>query len=187
MVIKGDEIRHGNIIYLDALTTSLIDSMSEEMLSEMMLGQLSDGRAAYSPMSAKTYLQQFKTEGDVTFALRLQEDKRFIGAARFPSIAWQARYARINIAVVLDEFFTKTIMQDVMQTMLQFAFWEANLNRVAMHCIEDNALLAETLDAVGFTDEGRLRQHVYRDGQYLDSVVYSLLHREWVGSNEVKG
>lgn len=186
MAIKGDEIRHGQAIYLDALTSSLIESIGEENLSEAMLGQLTDGSTAYSPMSAQTYLQQFKAQGEVVFALRLQEDKRCIGAARLAHITWQAQYARIEFAIVLDEFYTQSILQDVVQTVLQFAFWEANLNRVAVHCIENHELLAETLGAVGFTEEGRLRQHVYRDGQYLDKVVYSMLNREWVESESAE-
>ncbi|MEQ8673232.1 MAG: GNAT family protein [Aggregatilineales bacterium] len=35
------------------------------------------------------------------------------------------------------------------------------------------------LAQTGFTDEGCLRQEVYRNGRYLDKIIFSMLRREW--------
>jgi len=71
------------------------------------------------------------------------------------------------------------MLTDVIQTLLQFAYWEANLNRIAVHCADDNVLLITALEKIGFTLEGRMRQQLYRDGRYIDQVTYSILAREW--------
>jgi len=35
------------------------------------------------------------------------------------------------------------------------------------------------LKALGFTEEGRLRSHVYRQGKRCDSLMLGLLREEW--------
>lgn len=37
------------------------------------------------------------------------------------------------------------------------------------------------LESLGFTQEGRIRKDVYRDGQYRDRILYGLLRDEWYG------
>ena len=39
-------------------------------------------------------------------------------------------------------------------------------------------------EACGFIEEGRLRQHVWSDGTYIDLVYMGILHDEWRG-NEI--
>ena len=176
---KGDEVRHGSRIYLDAISKEVIDSIGDDPLSEKMLVQLNDGTGPITPMTAEQVLQSYKSGGELAFAVRLLTNKTCIGACRLADISWQARHAQLFIGIVSDVHFTGEIVADVLLTILQFAYWEANLNRIYVHCIEDNSLMKEALEQAGFTNEGRLRQEVYRNGRYLDKFIFSILQREW--------
>lgn len=36
------------------------------------------------------------------------------------------------------------------------------------------------LESLGFSEEGRLRKEAFWDGEYRDTIVYSLLREEWM-------
>ena len=177
--IKGDEVRQGKQIYLDALSKNVIDSLRDDPLSEQMLIQLNDGTVPIFPLTMRQVMQSYKDSGELPFALRLQSDNACIGSCRLAEIDWKSRHAQLFIGFVSEAHFTIEILKDVIQTVLQFAYWEANLNRIYLYCIEDNMLLREAVEQAGFTNEGRFRQEVYRHGRYLDKLVFSILHREW--------
>ena len=49
-----------------------------------------------------------------------------------------------------------------------------------MHAINERALRAYR--ACGFVEEGRLCQHAWGDGQYLELVTMGILRRKWEGA-----
>ncbi len=180
-IIKGDEVRHGKHILLDAVSKNLIDSLEDSPLAEEMLRRLNDGTTPISPLTARQVVQSYKSAGELVFAIHLLSDNSCIGSCRLGDINWQARHAQLFIGIVSEADFRLDIFSDVIQTVLQFVYWEANLNRIYVHCIEDNALMRQALEQTGFTNEGRKRQEVFRDGRYLDKIVFSILQREWTG------
>lgn len=181
--VKGDEVRHGKQIYLDALSKATIESLADVALSDAMLAQLSNGNAPLTQTTARQVAQSYKEAGQLPFAVRLRVDKTCVGVCRLDDISWSARHAHLHIGIVDEAHFTVDMLADVIQTVLQFTYWEANLNRVQVACIEDNAPLCDALVQTGFTDEGRLRQEVYRNGRYRDKIVFSILRREWSPTN----
>ncbi len=178
-MVKGDEVRHGTYIYLDAISKEIIDSLGDAPLSEALLYSLNDGSIPFFPTTAKQVAQLAKAADGLAFTVRLCTDKKCVGVCRFGDISWQSRHARLHISILEESYFAVDILADTIQTMLQFAYWEANLNRIYVYCIEDTRLLRQALEQVGFTNEGRLRQEVYRDKRYLDKLIYGILCREW--------
>lgn len=185
-LIKGDEVRHGKQVYLDTLSKQLIDEFADTPLSEKMLIQLNDGSVPIFPMTAKQVMESYKSSGEILFALRLIGAETCIGSCRLADIDWQVRRAQLFIGIVDERYFTLEILTDVIQTVLQFVYWEANLNRIAVHCVADHVLMQTALEQVGFTNEGRFRQEAYRNGRYLDKIIYSILQREWSATNDTE-
>ena len=87
------------------------------------------------------------------------------------------------MGIVDETYYTSEMLGDVLQTVLQFVYWEANLNRIYVYCASDNSVLLDTLDHSPFTHEGQLRHEIYRNGDYLDRHIYSILQREWEGNS----
>jgi RimJ/RimL family protein N-acetyltransferase len=54
-----------------------------------------------------------------------------------------------------------------------------NLHRVWLHVYEFNPRAVRVYEKVGFRHEGRLRQAIFHDGRYWDTLVMGLLHAEW--------
>ncbi len=65
--------------------------------------------------------------------------------------------------------------------MLDFAFSTVGLHRVQAACGPDNAPSRALLERLGFQCEGRMRDHVFTNGAWRDSLLYALLEDEWRG------
>lgn len=177
--IRGDEIRHGQHIYLDTTSQAIMDSFSDAPLPEALHLHLSDGRVAFRVSTAKAIAGEIKNSDGMVFALCLQETKQCIGLSRLAEIDWKSRRAELSVHLLDEAYLTAEMVTDSICTTLQYAYWEANLNRIGLQCVDNNVLIREAVTAIGFTEEGKLRQQAYRNGQYLDIVKYSILAREF--------
>ncbi|WP_438434766.1 GNAT family N-acetyltransferase [Gorillibacterium sp. sgz500922] len=66
--------------------------------------------------------------------------------------------------------------------LMRFAFEELGLHRLYATCRPENAASARVLEKLGLQREGHLREHRFAKGRYHDSLLYSMLDREWSGS-----
>ena len=54
-----------------------------------------------------------------------------------------------------------------------------NLHRVFLTVFSYNTAAIAMYEKLGFTREGAYREHLQRDGQRFDRVVYGILREEW--------
>jgi RimJ/RimL family protein N-acetyltransferase len=64
---------------------------------------------------------------------------------------------------------------------LRFAFETLDLHRVSAAIGPENLASIAVVKRLGFTYEGRIRHHVFTNGDWRDSLLYSLLADEWAG------
>jgi RimJ/RimL family protein N-acetyltransferase len=67
-----------------------------------------------------------------------------------------------------------------MRLMLQHGFDTLNLNRIFLRVYSNNLRAIRCYEKAGFVQEGCMRQAHYQDGNYLDILLMSVLHSEWV-------
>ncbi|MER6589478.1 MULTISPECIES: GNAT family N-acetyltransferase [Micromonospora] len=63
--------------------------------------------------------------------------------------------------------------------MLDFGFNTLRLHRIQAACGPDNHASQRLLARLAFTPEGRIRDHVFTNGAWRDSLLYSILDHEW--------
>jgi RimJ/RimL family protein N-acetyltransferase len=63
--------------------------------------------------------------------------------------------------------------------LVEYAFAERNLRKLVANARADNEPSRGTLEKLGFTEEGRQREHYFLDGEYVDRVIYGLFAHEW--------
>ena len=64
------------------------------------------------------------------------------------------------------------------QLMLAFGFGELGLHRIQAACGPNNHASQDLLSRLGFEYEGRMRDHVFTNGAWRDSLLYALLEGE---------
>ena len=60
------------------------------------------------------------------------------------------------------------------------------MNRVWLKVYEDNERGRRAYERVGFRQEGVLREDVWREGRYWDSILMSVLRQEWLAARRAK-
>jgi RimJ/RimL family protein N-acetyltransferase len=63
--------------------------------------------------------------------------------------------------------------------MISFGFQVLDLHRITAAIGPDNTASIAVVKKLGFTREGRLRDHVFTNGAWRDSELYSILVHEW--------
>jgi len=68
---------------------------------------------------------------------------------------------------------------DAFGVLVRFAFEQMNLNKVKLRVYDFNQRGVKSYRKLGFVEEGRMRQELFRDGQYHDIILMGLLREEW--------
>jgi ribosomal-protein-alanine N-acetyltransferase len=88
------------------------------------------------------------------------------------------RTAELGYAIRHDRW-GKGYATEISAIMLDFGFTNLGLHRIQAACGPDNTASQKVLAKLGFQYEGRMRDHVFTDGAWRDSLLYSLLDNEW--------
>lgn len=72
-------------------------------------------------------------------------------------------------------FWGRGIMTAVVQRVCQHAFEEFGLVKITAHVFSHNPASARVLKKCGFQEEGFLRKHFLKDGQFIDARLFALL------------
>lgn len=114
------------------------------------------------------------------------ETWRLIGNCSFMDVDNTARSAEAGLFIGDKSCWNKGYGTEIMRLLLQIGFGTLNLNRVFLRVDEDNKGGIRAYEKAGFVHEGRLRQAVYRDGQYGDLLIMSVVRSEWDQGEQVK-
>lgn len=63
--------------------------------------------------------------------------------------------------------------------LVDFGFTFLGVHRITAAVGPDSAASRNLLKRLGFVEEGRMRDHICKEGQWRDSIGYSLLEHEW--------
>lgn len=97
-----------------------------------------------------------------------------LGIHTFPDRPRRRHAAVIGISVA-DEWQGKGVGRALMQAGIDLADNWLNILRLELEVYADNEAAIRLYEKFGFTREGTLRQHAFRDGQYIDSAVMARL------------
>lgn len=128
----------------------------------------------------KQWMSSFKNSLDsIKFMIELKNSKT-IGMIMLEHIDWKNRVAEIackTYAPLEDRIKGDTL--DAFRGMLNYAFDELGLNCIAGIILEDNWLSRNLCKKIGFSEEGILRNRVYKSGKFKNLVSISILKEEY--------
>lgn len=104
-------------------------------------------------------------------------DDVLVGFARLGLDGVQA--AKLGYAIAAD-YWGRGYATDAARTLVDFGFRELKLHRISAAMGPDNTASIAIARRLGMTYEGRIRDHVYTNGRWRDSLLYSVLFDEWV-------
>lgn len=110
----------------------------------------------------------------------IEVDDVVIGEIRLhPHMNHRAGVAYMGIGIHAPEYVGKGYGRDAIMTLLDWSFRILNLRRIALETLATNERAIRAYRACGFVEEGRLREHEYMDGRYVDIIAMGVLRSEW--------
>ena len=101
-----------------------------------------------------------------------------VGVCTYTDIIWKNRSCELAFQICEDDP-NQLIVSDMLSTILNLLFNELNMFRVYTVVSEFLSSDISILKNKGFMMEGRLREDVFRDGEYIDVLIYALLKNDF--------
>jgi RimJ/RimL family protein N-acetyltransferase len=102
----------------------------------------------------------------------------FLGLVRIDRIDSVSRNCTIGLDVVAKHR-GKGLSAKVYAWLLDYLFHQFNMHMVYLEVLESNKQAIHVYERLGFRVDGRLRQRIFRNGTYEDSILMSLLRSEY--------
>ncbi|MCK4569366.1 MAG: GNAT family N-acetyltransferase [Bacteroidales bacterium] len=142
-------------------------NISEILHDPTILENLSEARSYTAPMPAN-------------ICFRIEKDNKVIGQICLKSIKWINHKAGISLFISKKHQAQGHGLQ-TLRAIIEYAFKRLNLYRLEAEVIDGNAPSLKLLEKTGFTEEGRLREAKYVNGEYKDLLRFGLLRKEYSG------
>ena len=133
-----------------------------------------------SPEEVERYFRARVLGGDtLSYAIHLAQGDRLIGSATFSQLDLANGSVTYHITIGERDCWGLGYGTEATELMLELAFGELGLHRVALAVFEFNQRAIRSYQKAGFRIEGRLRETILRDGRHWDEISMSILEHEW--------
>ena len=109
----------------------------------------------------------------------IEADGEFIGQCGLSNFSETHRICELGIAIGDKAYWGRGHGRDAVRLLLDYAFRLRNMRRVWLWVHADNERAVRAYRACGFVEEGRLREHVWSNGRYVDALHMGVLRAEW--------
>jgi len=106
-------------------------------------------------------------------------DGEYAGSVGLMHLDLRNRRAEVGIVIARPEDWGRGLGTEAMQLALKHAFEELNLHRVMLRVFAFNARAIRSYEKIGFVEEGRLREDMFRHGAWHDTVLMGILAEEY--------
>lgn len=135
----------------------------------------------WSVAEERAWLERIMRNDDptsVTFVVETS-DGEYSGSAGLMHIDPRNHSAEAGIVIGRPEDWGRGLGTEAMLTLLRHAFEEMNLHRVHLRIYAFNERGLRSYTKIGFVEEGRQREALYRHGAWHDVVTMGILQHEF--------
>jgi RimJ/RimL family protein N-acetyltransferase len=144
------------------------------------------GLTVYRPLSMASEENWFdnmmkKPDDEQIFVIEICPEGEWIpiGTCDYHAIDWRSRNTEVGIAIGAKEWWSKGYGSEAMELLVKYGFETLNMHRVWLRVFERNKGAIRAYEKVGFVHEGQMREMDYKDGQYHNLLIMSVLRQEY--------
>ncbi|WP_412030343.1 GNAT family N-acetyltransferase [Deinococcus yunweiensis] len=134
--------------------------------------------AGMSKKAATEWLIARGSPGRDLIFMIIHPESGLIGHVGLYEIDHRIRMGEFAILIGDKNYWGRGIGESATRFMINYGFDNLNLNRVQLEVLSTNQRAIKLYERVGFTLEGTRRQVQYKDGQYIDSHLMSVLRND---------
>ena len=114
------------------------------------------------------------------YLIETLSDDKPIGTISLYDIDWRNRHCEFGrFFLCADELRGKGHGREALELILDFGFNHLNMAKIYCTTYHDNHRALKLYESVGFKRDGVLRQHIFRNGKYVDLALLSICSNEW--------
>jgi RimJ/RimL family protein N-acetyltransferase len=138
-------------------------------------------------MSEEKFIEELGTTragSDVILVIEVVEgdSTKPIGNCGLQGISPKDHNALFGIVIGEKDYWSKGYGTEATRLLIDYGFQQLNLHRISSGALAFNDRSIKLHKKLGFREEGRLRQAMFKNGQYHDHVQFGILREEWKGS-----
>ncbi|MES2410001.1 MAG: GNAT family N-acetyltransferase [Bacteroidota bacterium] len=114
----------------------------------------------------------------INWGITIKGEPKIIGIIGHYKISPENHRAEIGY-MSLPEFNGKGYMSEAIKAVVAYGFEQLNLNSIEAIIAPENIASERVLQKNGFVKEAHLLENELWEGTFLDTVIYSLLRRNW--------
>ena len=135
-------------------------------------------------MAEEKYIEELgdsRVGKDVSFVIEAVEGDVCtpIGTLGLHGINAKDHHATFGIAIGEKDYWSKGFGTEAARLVIRYGFEQLNLHRINSSALAFNERSLRLHKKVGFTEEGRQRKAMFRNGEYHDHVGFGILREEW--------
>jgi len=116
----------------------------------------------------------------IMFSIRDINNQELLGCCGLCYINWIHRYADLSFYIGKDNLYVDDKYAfDAVDVLIRYGFNELGLNKIWTEIYEFDSLKINFLQKYGFKRDGQLRENYFYDGKWWDSIIFSILSREF--------
>jgi len=141
--------------------------------------------AIYTPMTEmaeEKWIEGLATRpNDALFVIEAIEasGSKAIGTTGLTNIHPKDHNAGFGIAIGEKDYWSKGYGTEACRLLVRYGFEQLNLHRINSGVISFNERSLRMHRKVGFKEEGRQREAIFKNGRFYDHVNFGLLRSEW--------
>ncbi|HEU4719441.1 MAG TPA: GNAT family protein [Bacteroidia bacterium] len=116
------------------------------------------------------------SKDNLIFAIIDRQSGKHIGNIKLGNINWVHRNGELGILIGDKSSWGKGHGTDACRLLVQYAFEKLNLHKVWLAVFSNNPAAISIYKKLGFTEEGRLKEHVFSEGKFVDKILMSVFN-----------
>jgi|SRR5580700_2233976 diamine N-acetyltransferase len=162
-------------VHLRALTTDDLDRLLRWHNNYELYSTLGGHFRYVGPEAEADWLRRrLEARDEVNLAVCLSEPPEHIGNVYLRNIDWVHRNAELHIFLAEEKHRGKGYGSAAIRLLIKHAFEDLGLVRIYLYTLASNIYAVKSYERCGFSLEGRLKRHAFKNGVFEDILVMGL-------------
>ncbi|QBP40188.1 GNAT family N-acetyltransferase [Paenisporosarcina antarctica] len=174
----------GKRVYLRPIENEDLDLFYAKALWDKEVRRLTGTQVVFSRLGVQKWFENISEDSSrVDLIICLQENDQPIGDIALLDIDHKNRNSVVRVSIFNREFWGKGYGTEAMSLLLKFGFEILNLHRIGLNVFSYNTRGKKSYEKLGFKQEGIVRDELFYNGQYYDSILMGVLKDEFNQNN----
>ncbi|MCT2537680.1 GNAT family N-acetyltransferase [Aquibacillus koreensis] len=167
-------------IYLRPIENEDLDLFYAKALWDQEGRRLTGSQVVFTRRGVQNWFDRITTDSSrIDLLICLQENNQPIGDIAMLDIDHHNQHAVVRIAIFENDYLGSGFGTEALSLLIAHGFNVLNLNRIGLEVYSYNERAKRAYEKVGFKQEGTIRQNLYYNGEFHDTIIMGILKSEW--------